>query len=91
MPWPILKILAKLKQRVPEDVQLIGFDGTRHFGDKDYTCSTIVQPVPEIAEMCVELLLQENMPTKPPLVCLPVTYAYGGTTREMAGCKEESL
>ena len=38
--------------------------------------------VAEIAEMCVELLLQENMSVKPPLVCLPVTYAYGGTTSE---------
>lgn len=82
LAWHILKILRRLNQRVPEDVQLIGFDGTRHLGVQDYICSTIVQPVPEIAEMCVELLLQENMPVKPPLVCLPVTYAYGGTTSE---------
>ena len=79
----ILKMLRKLHQRVPEDVQLIGFDGVRSFGNMDYLCSTIVQPVPEIAEMCVELLLMENMPMRPPLVCLPVTYAYGGTTREV--------
>ncbi len=86
LAYSIMKILHKLGQRVPEDVQLIGFDGTRHLGEKDYVCSTIVQPIPEIAEMCVELLLQENMPAKPPLVCLPVTYAYGGTTSEF--CKE---
>lgn len=78
----ILKILRRLHIRVPEDVQVIGFDGVRAFGDGDYFCSTIVQPVPDIAEMCVELLLQENMYTKPPLVYLPVSYAYGGTTRE---------
>lgn len=78
----ILKVLRGLKQRVPEDVQLIGFDGTRDIGG-NYICSTIVQPVPEIAEMCVELLLQGNMQVKPPLVCLPVTYAYGGTTSEV--------
>ena len=78
----VLKMLHKLGQRVPEDVQLIGFDGIRSFGTLDYHCSTIVQPVPEIAEMCVELLLRENMLMKPPLVCLPVTYAYGGTTLE---------
>ncbi len=85
----ILKILKKMKIRVPEDVQVIGFDGVRAFGDGDYFCSTIVQPIPDIAEMCVELLLQENMLTKPPLVCLPVSYAYGGTTKEMSlheGC-----
>lgn len=78
----IIKILKKLGLRVPEDVQVIGYDGTQHFGNGDFVCSTIVQPVHEIAEMCVELLLQENMTTKPPLVCLPVSYQYGGTTRE---------
>lgn len=78
----IINILKKLGLRVPEDVQVIGFDGIRRFHNGDYMCSSIVQPVPEIAEMCVELLLQENMPTKPPLVCLPVSYVYGGTTRD---------
>lgn len=78
----VRKILKKMNLRVPEDVQMIGFDGIQEFGDGDYICSTIVQPVQEIAEMCVELLLQENMSTKPPLVCLPVSYMYGGTTRE---------
>lgn len=80
--YDVRKILKKLNIRVPEDVQMIGFDGIRAFGDGDYFCSTIVQPIPEIAEMCVELLLQENMTTKPPLVCLPVSYQYGGTTKE---------
>lgn len=82
LAYLIRNSLRKLHQRVPEDVHLIGFDGIRIFGNMDYHCSTIVQPVPEMAEMCVDLLLQENMRTKPPLVCLPVTYAYGGTTRE---------
>lgn len=80
----IIKTLHSLNQRVPEDVQVIGFDGTQYFGNQEYLCSTIVQPVSEIAEMCVELLIQENISAKPPLVCLPVTYAYGGTTSEAA-------
>lgn len=77
-----IKTLKKLGLRVPEDVQVIGFDGIRHFGDEDYICSTIVQPAQEIAEMCVELLVRESLSSKPPLVCLPVTYAYGGTTKD---------
>lgn len=76
----VIKMLQKLNLKVPEDVQVIGFDGIRFFGEKNYICSTIVQPLPEIAEMCVDLLLQDNLPVKPPLVCLPVTYGYGGTT-----------
>lgn len=83
LAYYILQTLRGLHQRVPEDVQIIGFDGISIFGDKNYVCSTIVQPIAEIAEMCVELLLQESMKTKPPLICLPVTYAYGGTTKEM--------
>ena len=92
LAWLIMKTLKKLNQRVPEDVQVIGFDGIRYFGNEDYVCSTIVQPVQEIAEMCVELLTRESLSAKPPLVCLPVSYAYGGTTKDPdAGEKEERL
>lgn len=76
----IWRMLKRLGVRVPEDVQIIGFDGTREFGTEEYLCSTIVQHTQDIAEMCVELLLQENITAKPPLVCLPVTYAAGKTT-----------
>lgn len=82
LAYLVMKSLKKLGLRVPEDVQVIGFDGIRHFGDADYVCSTIVQPAQEIAEMCVELLVHESLSMKPPLVCLPVTYAYGGTTKD---------
>ena len=78
----IIGILKKFGLKVPEDVQVIGFDGVRLFGESEYVCSTIVQPVHDLAEMCVQLLLQESMTSKPPLVCLPVSYKYGGTTRE---------
>ncbi|MGN1141952.1 MAG: LacI family DNA-binding transcriptional regulator [Oliverpabstia sp.] len=89
MVYDVRKILKRMNVRVPEDVQMIGFDGIRNFGDSDYICSTIVQPVAELAEMCVELLLQENMAAKPPLVCLPVSYMYGGTTKETENGKDE--
>lgn len=82
--YDVRKILSKMNIRVPEDVQMIGFDGIKDFGDGDYVCSTIIQPVAEIAEMCVELVLQESMSKKPPLICLPVSYMYGGTTKENA-------
>lgn len=81
----VIRMLHRLNQRVPKDVQIIGFDGIRIFGDKNYLCSTIVQPIPDIAKMCVQLLLDENWREKPSLVCLPVTYAYGGTTNDKIG------
>ena len=76
----VMKMLHSLGINVPQDVQLIGYDGIRFFGDTDYLCSTIVQPVPDIAELCVKLLLDKTMREKPSLICLPVTYAYGKTT-----------
>jgi LacI family transcriptional regulator len=76
----IIGSLRKMGQRVPEDVQVVGFDGIRHFGDLDYVCSSIVQPVEEIAETCVELILEREEGKIPSLISLPVSYAYGGTT-----------
>lgn len=76
----IVEVLKRMHLRVPEDVQVIGFDGIRQFGDSEYMCSTIVQPVREIAQTCVALLLRESTAARPLLMCLPVTYAYGGTT-----------
>ena len=74
--------LQGMEVRVPEDVQIIGFDGVRHFGDLEYTCSTIVQPLEAIASNCVEMVLTPRGENAPALICLPVSYGWGGTTRE---------
>lgn len=80
LAYQIMNSLKALGLRVPEDVQIIGFDGTRHFGDMELYCSTIVQPVEELAEACVNLMLEKQLLQAPSLLCLPVSYAYGGTT-----------
>ena len=67
--------------RGPEDVQVIGFDGIRMFSEMEYVVSTIVQPVHEIAEACVNTVLSKHFSTMPSLICLPVHYAFGGTTK----------
>lgn len=78
----IIGSLRKLGLRVPEDIQAIGYDGIRHFGDLELTCSTIVQPTEEIAKTCVDILLSMNEETvTSPLLCLPISYAFGGTTK----------
>ena len=74
--------LRQMGISVPEDVQIIGFDGCRHFGDLELTCSTIVQPVEAIAETCVDLVLGTNRSQAPSLICLPIRYEAGGTTRD---------
>ena len=81
LAWQIIGILKSMNIRVPEDVQVIGFDGIRLFNDMEYVVSTIVQPVHEIAEACVNTVLSKNFSAMPSLICLPVHYAFGGTTK----------
>ena len=78
--YQVISMLRAMGLRVPEDVQVIGFDGIRMFGDLNYVCSTIEQPVADIAEACVSMILSPDFKGLPSLICLPVTYADGGTT-----------
>ncbi|MCR5031251.1 MAG: substrate-binding domain-containing protein, partial [Lachnospiraceae bacterium] len=68
--------------RVPEDVQLIGFDGTKKFYSGQYYVSTICQPLKELAKKCVDMVINESEEVLPSLTLLPVHFAFGGTTRE---------
>lgn len=83
LAYRVRKHLESRGVRVPEDVQMIGFDGIRGFNaEGDLFCSTIVQPIQQIAETAVYILLNEDRSQLPGLICLPVSYAAGGTTRE---------
>ena len=68
--------------RVPQDVQIIGYDGLADYATGRYPCSTIVQPMPRMAEEAVKLLLDADNIPNPVNICLPVRYAWGGTTLE---------
>ena len=70
---------------VPTHVQMIGFDGIYRFDSEDLSCSTIVQPAEQIARAAVDLLLVQDRANLPAMVCLPVTYRAGGTTKDSAG------
>jgi LacI family transcriptional regulator len=77
-----IQILKEFHLEVPRDVQVIGFDGIRKFNKFDYVVSTICQPVAQIAELCVSLLLAKDRGSLPALTALPVEYVRGGTTRD---------
>ena len=83
--YEIEKRLRARGVRVPDDVQMIGFDGIYRFDSEDLHCSTIVQPVEQIARTAVDLLLNNDRASLPALVCLPVSYRPGGTTKD-SGC-----
>lgn len=76
----VVRYLRSRGIRIPEDVQLIGYDGIWNHFEEDFFCSTIVQPVEAMVQACVDILLAEDPSNLPPLMCLPVSYGYGGTT-----------
>lgn len=78
----VIEHLNTLGLKVPEDVQIIGYDGMKRHGSDEYYCSTIEQPISKMAETAVNLVLDENRANAPALVCLPVCYRYGRTTKE---------
>ena len=67
---------------VPEQVQIVGYDGMKDYTTGKPCCSTIVQPLPQMALTAVRLLLDPERSDAGANICLPVTYAPGGTTKE---------
>ena len=80
--YEIQKRLEGLGIHVPADVQMIGYDGIRKFDSDELFCSTIIQPVDQMAQTAVDLLLDDDRSSLPALICLPVRYQPGGTTRD---------
>lgn len=80
--YMVMQLLRSHGFSVPEDVQIIGFDGIHKFNSaqNDLYVSTICQPIPALAKACVDLVLAKDRTNLPSLTLLPVTYAYGGTT-----------
>ena len=83
--WLASRVRAFLEAQgisVPGDVQIVGYDGmVDHATGRPY-CSTIVQPIARMAETAVDILLDPARAFSGESICLPVTYAPGGTTRE---------
>lgn len=77
-----LKILQDMGYRIPEDVQVIGFDGIYKFGDErnGLFLSSICQPIKDLTKLCVEIVLADESKVIPSLTLLPVSYQWGGTT-----------
>lgn len=77
-----MHILNELGYSVPDDVQIIGFDGIKKFyPDGEYVVSTICQPISDLAKASVDMLLNAETSSLPSLTLLPVSFAYGKTTR----------
>lgn len=80
-----LDFIEKLKAlniRVPEDVQVIGFDGMRASAKAKFEISTIRQPIEDIAKESVKALknIIENKKIKKEIV-LPISFIEGNSTK----------
>ena len=78
------RVMLFLKSKgiaVPEQVQIIGYDGIVDYFTNQYICSTIEQPLPQMAQAAVNLLLSgEDIPGGAN-ICLPVKYIPGRSTK----------
>lgn len=80
-----VRVMDKLRSlgiSIPEQVQVIGFDGIVDNMSGRYYCSTIIQPVKQMAETAVNILLDQNRTELPALMSLPVRYISYGTTKD---------
>ncbi|MEG3331842.1 LacI family DNA-binding transcriptional regulator [Streptococcus suis] len=78
-----LAVLEKLGRRVPEDVQVIGYDGIQLASEKSLALSTIRQPLESMAQEAVACLIDIIEKRERPLqVTLPISYLEGKTTKK---------
>lgn len=79
-----LEILQEMGYRVPEDVQIIGFDGIYKFGNEGsgLFVSSICQPIRDLTRLCIDIVLTDEDKVIPSLTLLPVYYQWGGTTKK---------
>ncbi len=78
-----IQACSALGKRVPEDVQIVGFDDVNIATLVNPMLTTIRQPIKEMAQLAVDAILKNRgggvMPAK---VVLPVSLMRRGTTKE---------
>jgi len=68
--------------RIPDQVQIIGYDGIINPFTGGYVCSTIEQPLAQMAQAVITLLMNPVESTEGMNIMLPVRYVPGGTTKD---------
>lgn len=78
----LLDYLAEHNRKVPEEIQVVGYDGFHYFAGYQTTLTTVKQPIQQMAETSVQTLLDiiAGKEVKNPIV-LPVSFQHGNTTK----------
>lgn len=82
MALAALRTLQDARIRVPEDISIIGFDNITLSNLVSPTITTIAQPVKEIGQTCVDLLLQRIQQEEPGTESLRIVLPTTLVTRE---------
>ena len=75
----VIKKLESLGRRVPEDVKVIGYDGTKSYLNFGRTITSIEQPVQALAKCLVETLMSKIRGESVKNTILPVRFIEGQT------------
>lgn len=79
----VIRTLEKMGRSVPDEVQVIGYDGIRLASGRDYPVTTMKQPVDTMANEAVRILMGIINHTPHQLqVTLPIRYIEGPTTKK---------
>ena len=83
MALAVIDMLEKIGKNVPEDVQVIGFDGIKMSVERNTPVTTIRQPLELMAQKAVELIVQKiaGESLEKLQYVLPVSYVEGPTTK----------
>lgn len=77
-------------KKIPEDIQIIGFDGVKLSEEREYLLTTIRQPLDEMAKAAVKQVMSAiNGDRVEYKTILPVTFIEGSTTKNTYGINEE--
>lgn len=86
----VMKELAKMGKKIPEDIQIIGFDGVKLSEEREYLLTTIRQPLDEMAKAAVKQVMSAiNGDRVEYKTILPVRFIEGSTTKNAYGINEE--
>ena len=78
----VMEFLRARGVRVPEDVQIIGYDALPDHYTGRRLVSSIAQPIPRMAETAVTILMDAERRSSGENIYLPAEYIPGPTTRE---------
>ncbi|MDT2769028.1 LacI family DNA-binding transcriptional regulator [Globicatella sulfidifaciens] len=79
----VMSVANELGISIPEDLQIIGYDGIKFAQDREYVVSTITQPLEEMAKKGVELVLDIiNKREHKRQIIIPGNYVEGKTTKK---------